>query len=799
MGFVHICRQGKEFARHALGNQPILVGGSAECDVQLPGTDAGVGQIALLEQGGVAGLRRAGPASEIRINDRPIGAAENLQNGDALQIGDFTVTYSEAAAAAPGEDAGQVGEWQEPDPEDTVEIRIGLADGMSTLPVGPDLMQALRSRLALWQELDRLEASRKSILADEATPSDVADEYRRQTQETAMPLMAEAARQRIDRLQERYRKAMALAKAEDRPPPSEALQSAWKMAIRQWTLFAQYEDRASAVAAASLPLAKEEPLYKGLCRAGVDCRELFTWALYGLALEAVESSQNRKRQTLRKELEELKSTIKKQSGLFRTPDADLVEKLASLEAEELEGRTVVSWVSREKKAIEKQLVSLFWSVYEDAACLLTAGKFQKSDEVHVRAFLRYGLLGVQPWWIDPERSRYILHECADALRLWDDSMKATHVLYADEYLCFVARGKITPAVDENLELNQRNTPDWKADRCWRRLIYSRVRESSLRELRSRIEQTAKKLRKRQARAEEAREKAVQGGGLSKEEKQRLNETAQTARVEAARLERAIGRIDETYLAGNEEQREECKTRLAELGIRYTLEWLTRREVKSVRRVSRLSANLQEPFLPFVIRENFKIGTDCVNSRKEMLEAVAGIEASDSDVFVEPLMPVKRKAQRLDLRYSPVILLTPACGFLGYAWNPRAGAEIGRLVFPSYLPRSNMRERLLCNLFADFRWDTSKAEAGVDLLTSDTLVAAYATVRWDFRKRSKEAREKAGIYSEMPDRKNWRRHYSLFMESAGEGGKKLFYRCLEVYEQVVLKYIGLPDGVERLRR
>ncbi|MBN2713594.1 MAG: hypothetical protein JXR97_14330, partial [Planctomycetes bacterium] len=87
----------------------------------------------------------------------------------------------------------------------------------------------------------------------------------------------------------------------------------------------------------------------------------------------------------------------------------------------------------------------------------------------------------------------------------------------------------------------------------------------------------------------------------------------------------------------------------------------------------------------------------------------------------------------------------------------------------------------------------------DLLTSDTIVAAYATVRWEYRKRSKEAREKAGIFNEENDRKNWRRHYSLYIQSALDGGKKLFFKCLECYEQVMLKYVDLPDGVERLRK
>jgi hypothetical protein len=76
------------------------------------------------------------------------------------------------------------------------------------------------------------------------------------------------------------------------------------------------------------------------------------------------------------------------------------------------------------------------------------------------------------------------------------------------------------------------------------------------------------------------------------------------------------------------------------------------------------------------------------------------------------------------------------------------------------------------------------------------VAAYATVRWNWRKKPRDQREKAAIYNEENDRANWRRHYELLVSSALDGGKKLFFKNPDVYE-AVLKYMGLPDGVEPL--
>ncbi len=103
-----------------------------------------------------------------------------------------------------------------------------------------------------------------------------------------------------------------------------------------------------------------------------------------------------------------------------------------------------------------------------------------------------------------------------------------------------------------------------------------------------------------------------------------------------------------------------------------------------------------------------------------------------------------------------------------------------------------------NLLADFRWDTSKVSAGVDSLTSNTIVAAYATVRWMYRKRSAEAREKAGFFNRENDRQSWRRHYLLYLKSVPDSGKKLFFKCKEMYE-LLFEYVGLPPGIERLRR
>ena len=98
-----------------------------------------------------------------------------------------------------------------------------------------------------------------------------------------------------------------------------------------------------------------------------------------------------------------------------------------------------------------------------------------------------------------------------------------------------------------------------------------------------------------------------------------------------------------------------------------------------------------------------------------------------------------------------------------------------------------------------RWDTSKASAGMDVMNSETIVAAFMSVRWDWRKRSREGREKGLVYTDQNDRTNWRRVYEAYMQTAYEGGKKLYNRNYDFYERIIGKYFDMPDGVELLRK
>ena len=118
------------------------------------------------------------------------------------------------------------------------------------------------------------------------------------------------------------------------------------------------------------------------------------------------------------------------------------------------------------------------------------------------------------------------------------------------------------------------------------------------------------------------------------------------------------------------------------------------------------------------------------------------------------------------------------------------------MIPAYGPRPGLLKSITAAICADFRWDTSRESAGMDVLRSDTLVAAYATVRWEYRHANMTRREAVG-FGKGSDRIKWRGHYATFLASAMEGGRKLCFKCPEVYA-LVLKYIGLPPGIEPFR-
>lgn len=670
------------------------------------------------------------------------------------------------------------------------------ADDPPPLTLPDTLREAVQQRLALFRSLDELEAERAKLLKNPDLPADAKAELQRQSREVLRMPAAAQARQMIAKQQQTLTRRSEQALKGEAPPPNDDYLNACKLAVRQWKRLIDGDARLREVLKRSAAMASDEPLYAVLRKLGIAADDLFGFLYYYLALEAFAAEVAGGKRKAEKAQEALPN---ESGGLL-----DVLKKSHEPTPEEKKIQDALAdlgqWssaIERERRTVEAAAVEAFWSVYDSAAKYWIAGKTPPEYRGHVRAFLRWGLVSTNPSALDPGLVEWMLAECGGDDPKWSDSMTATHVLYADEYLYFAGQGVITPSFDEDLELNERNSPAWNADKAHRRAIFTRISEAALRELYVSLAKRVKQLRREQARADVERKRNRGTDPVSKRKAREWSDTFQACRVEAGRLERAAIRIRNEYVPRQAEIRRDSLMRLKSCGARLTRNQLVQREVEGVRRASKLVNQLKEPFLPMALRERFRPEMGGVNLRESAVEVLKDLESRDPTVFKVPLMPARKQANEIHLRYSPIVVLTPSIGAMGFSWNPRSGSEVGRIAMPGYCPRGGLAERMLIAVLADFRWDTSKATGGVDQLKSDTLCAEYCTVRWNYRKRAKEIREKAAIYTDQNDRANWRRHYELYMISAMEGGKRLFYKCPDVYETIV-RYLQLPDGVERCR-
>lgn len=556
--------------------------------------------------------------------------------------------------------------------------------------------------------------------------------------------------------------------------------------IKQSCLFLERNQLTETLLEAGARCMQDERLYKILDHYDCKPQTLFGWTAYHGTLDSFRAACQIKSQHFD---EQLRALINPKNKKKTTPEElairEEIKRLNDLQTA----------INNEIKDITRDMVEEFWRLYTEAAVILADQKVAGNDEVHIRAFLRYGMIGQAPWLLSKEVSDFLLDECAYPKRQWDYHVDATHVLYTDEYIHMVGQGIITPAMDEDLELNQKGSDNWKVDKLWRRLIYGKIIESSYNQTVDTLRAEIEKVGQEQTELEIKIEKLNPEKSTYKQKKKEMQEQIQNCKVSVARLQKSIEHINGKLLPDELAATGEAQSRIGGLPP-MTAEILARREAKGIRKGCKLCAKLKEPYLPFILREKYKPG-GAINDRLTVNAQINEIEMLDPLIFKDTIVQAKKASNRVYLRSCPYIILTPALGQMGFSLNPRGGPDVGRLLVPVLNARPGQLDRMCFDIFSDFRYDTSKMSAGVDLLTSDTLVAAYANARWAYRKKSKEIREKAAMFNEENDRNNWRRHYLLYMTSAMDGGKKLFFKCNEVYEAVI-KYMQLPDGVERLQ-
>jgi hypothetical protein len=665
------------------------------------------------------------------------------------------------------------------------------------LDLSAQMREIIQSRLQSLDQLDQLEFECQRLAKSDQLDDD--------TRKKLLPLFrdirslsaADAAKlseEQIDQRIEQYAKEPQLP--DDAPAPHPIMIDARRLSLKQWELFKERRALLPDVIKCGMPFAVDEPLFKLLHQFDLDPEKMFGLTYYALGVEAVSGEQMEETTKIRRQIKELgpeKRTVMQKVIGKKGEDEDTRTRLKRKE-KEVSAR--MSRTSKELLSVVPMIVEEFWRIYEELAVLYVTDPEVGASPV-ARAFLRYGVTGSHPALLPEASYHSIMESCKEGPAEWAIGLDNHTILYADEYFHYVATARITPAIDEEMELNQRKSPAWVADKAWRRMIHARMKKRLLDLMSQDLARTAMQLKTTQTESESAREELDKKDRDFRQKREAHSKVIQSCRVESAQMVRLVEKIRKSMMETQDEAFDKARARFAETDITLTPADLIRREAQGLRRIAKLCAHMKENYPAFELREYYRPDDRRVNDRESMQAEFEEVERRDPKIFRDYLSPDTRR-KNITLRYAPIVVLIPGAGTVGYSWNPRKGPENGRLAFPVMCPRSDIRKRVLYDMLADFRWDTSTAEAGVDLLTSDTLVAAYANCRWIYRQKPKEIREKAYIDNEETDRKNWRRHYQLYMESALDAGKKLYFKSQEIYN-AVLRYLDLPEGLEKIKK
>ncbi len=685
--------------------------------------------------------------------------------------------------------------------------------GVEDIVIPPELMSAINTRLSLYALLFDLAEERRVLRAaikDRPAP-DVARELERQDAELEDLPTAEEASKRLSALQEAQRRD----EEEETPRRlSNEMRAAEDLAVSQLLLIRDSNLEAlPAVYKTAYRLAFDEPLARELSRAKIAHGRLFGGAVYLLALGVLAASASEEQKRVATRIRQLPeegldpngSNVFAKLGQMATNlknRDELRKETARLEDEGRDHAHLAELIAREKRFMLKTLSREFRQVYSAAAVHFIAGG--NDLPVAVRVFLRYGAIGFKPWWMSGEVREFVLGDCTDnVLSAMEHEWNAVNILYADEYLEAVAQMECSPSPDERLARPGRSVSDLKTDRAYRRIVnarpYNVLMERMLASLDDRLRNLEREGRSIEERIAE-KEAASPSASGSKDELTALQTEQQAVSIRMKNLQTHINRIENEVVTSILESVEEAEGlfRRGDL-IMPEADFLVRREVATLFENARRMEGRHESFMPLVLRERFPLNRDMINIRGAIRVKMMALESLDPGVFVNVIIPAKKRLNRVELRMSPTMIILPVSGLQCMCSMGREGMEGGHLLLPICFPKENMRNRQLIHLLADFRWETARIQGGKDIVHSDTLSGAFMRVRWEWRNHPRTRREKGLVFTEMSDAANWRRVYETYVTDARNGGRKLFLCNQDFYAAIIGKYIDLPHGIHLLRR
>ncbi|MBN1512420.1 MAG: hypothetical protein JXB13_10430 [Phycisphaerae bacterium] len=697
-----------------------------------------------------------------------------------------------------------------------------------------NVFKVVDARIAIWDKLLALDAHRHEFRRS-ATSEQVLNEIARQTRELQRLPSGESLKSSLERITQQLQSpnaaSVSQAKDEDEDEdkvdedeeeedteqedaedevegdgavvpdataPDPALTRLLNVGLAQLKLLIAREHTNALIPKVAAELCADEPLALLCRRHKVDADTLLGWTFYALGLELRiaryrrqenehRASQAAAADKARRETGALRSIFGGKGGKDDGPALDPSIPRLRQAAE------------REYKAIERHLANAYWQLYEELAWLLASEPLGGEDGPRVRAFLRYGLVSIHPGVLPPAKLEFVIDDCTRNVVPWQNTVNVIHAVYPDEYVQAVFARQTTPSPDEDLDLNGRGTPQWKADRLWRLSVINRVRAELFLAECERLKGEIARLDQKRAEDEQTLEALRQSSKRNAKRKaEALDKELVGTRSQIGRCSKTLEKLLAKAVPELKQQAAIAESKLPVAQQVLSPEQIIRREARFIRRLARLTARLKEPYPAFVLRDRLEPERSDHHHRAAVQEAVAQLEKADPRIFHQTVVPNKDLDKRSSVRTPATFLIVPARGQMGISINPRRNNDLGRLVLPLMGQRQNMLERMLVDILADFRWDCSMEEAGIDWITADALCSAYATVRWNYRNRGEQIQKKAGFDKKTKDRQNWRVHYRLFVTSAEDRGRKLFNKCLDAYNCIV-QYVGMPEGMEPLKR
>ncbi len=690
------------------------------------------------------------------------------------------------------------------------------ADGVDCVPVPPSLSEAIETRLTVYSLLEDLEEERRmfrsAVAGRDAVATAALDSQSAELED--LPTSDEADRL-IQEMQAKHEtEDDILADGSGNRPPeyTPERRRAEEMALTQWHLIRDsHRDTLPGVFKEAYLLSADEPLARELTRSRLSHGRLFGGALYLLALETMtEAAREENRDTtltLRKLSEEGLDTgdtgILNRLGRIGKMAQNLRNRsLIRDEADRLKEREAASVrrldaLRRESAFVEKFLIREFRSVYLRVALHYIPGSGEMP--VPVRAFLRHGVIGFKSWWLKPEMRNWIITDCQDdVVTTYERSSGDLNILYADEYLGAVARMDCPPSPDEHLATLEKNSDQWKTERAYRRIVnargYNELLQEMIANLGERVTQLQHVVTGLEAKLAQDRDQKSQSEVFD------IQTEIQNVTIRKTNFEKYINRIENEVVASIIESVQEAEGRFRKGELRMPDEVsLLKRECRSIAEISRHLAGQKERFVPLLLRGS-DIGQDgTVNDRAVVRKLFLEQEERDPGIFMNTIIPARKRENRVEFRLSPVIVLVPVAGIRCHCALAREGMEGGHLFLPTVFAKEGIRPRRFLHLFADYRWESSRNFVGRDLINSDSLVGAFTRIRWEWRNHPKQRREKGLIFSDLSEIANWRRVYEVLSPDAALGCRNLFLRNQELYEAIIGKYIDLPAGVKLIRQ